>query len=110
MFTISRNGIIELSRGDNVDIPLFINKGTPLEPIRYNLFENSKTQIYFGLMIPGQYFENAIIRKKYTKDDANEFGDVIIKFTPEDTIYLDPGKYFYEVKAILEDGSVNTLI
>ena len=61
-------------------------------------------------MIPGQYFENAIIRKKYTKDDANEFGDVIIKFTPEDTIYLDPGKYFYEVKAILEDGSVNTLI
>ena len=91
-------------------MPLFINKGTQLSPIRYNLFENPNTQIYFGLTLPGQFFENAIVRKKYTKDDANELGDVIIKFTPEDTLYLDPGKYFYEIKAILEDGSVNTII
>ena len=91
-------------------MPLFINKGTLLEPIRYNLFENPNTQVYFGLMLPGQYFENAVVRKKYTKNDVNEFGDVIIKFIPEDTLYLDPGKYFYEIKAILEDGSINTII
>ena len=61
-------------------------------------------------MIPGQLFENAVIKKKYTKNDVNKNGDIIISFTPEDTVYLDPGKYFYEIKAVLEDGSVNTII
>lgn len=89
-------------------MPLFINKGTQLEPIRYNIGNN--TQVYFGLMYPGYKFEDAIVKKKYTKQDINKNGDIIIKFTPEDTIYLDPGKYFYEIKMILEDGSVNTII
>lgn len=110
MFSISKNGIIELSRGDNIEIPLFINKGTPLEPIRYDLIKYPNTQIYFGLMFPGQQFENAVIKKKYTRDNINDLGDIIIKIAPEDTIYLDPGKYFYEIKAVLEDGMVNTLI
>lgn len=43
MFSISKNGIIELSRGDNIEIPLFINKGTPLEPIRYDLIKYPNT-------------------------------------------------------------------
>ena len=89
-------------------MPLFINKGTALEPIKYEIGDN--TQVYFGLMLPGQRFEDAALKQKYTKNNLNENGDIIVKFIPEDTIYLDPGKYFYEIKAILEDGSVNTII
>lgn len=110
MFQIADNGIIKLSRGDNVEMPLFINRGTKLVPIRYDLRDNSDTEVYFGLMLPGQQFESALLRKKYTKEDSNEHGDVVIKFTPEDTIYLDPGKYFYEIKAILQNGDINTII
>lgn len=110
MLNISKNRIVSLSRGDNARIPLFINKGTQLAPIRYNVKESPDTQIYFGVMLPGGKFEDAIIKKKYTSDNTNNYGDIVVEFTPEDTIYLDAGKYFYTVKAVLPNGIVNTII
>lgn len=115
MLRISNDGIITLSRGDNCSMPLFINMGTDLAPIRYDLHKNNKTVIYFSLMQPNQYFENGCLRKMYSAKNnnwnINDNGDLVISFEPKDTMYLMPGKYFYEVKADLNgEGYINTII
>ena len=97
MFEINSTGIISISRGDSACAPLFINIGTNLTPLRYIPEENDV--IYFGVMEPNQLFEDAIIRKRFTWKDLNEEGDIILKFKPEDTEYLLPGKYYYQVQA-----------
>lgn len=71
-------------------------------------------QVYLGVMEPNQSFECAIIKKTFTSKNENEYGDVLIKLTPEDTVCLTPGKYFYQVKTKLvnDEGSydVNTIV
>lgn len=117
MIDLSRNGIIEVNRGDSFELPLFINQGTDITPIRYNM-KNSNSEVYVGVMEPNQPFERAIIRKKYTKDDVNENGDIVIKFSSNDTVCLLPGKYYYQIKIKLynnydnnkEDYNINTII
>lgn len=100
MVTISNNGFISLTRGDSFSVPLFINMGTGMAPVRYSLLEHPETEIYLGVMEPNQPFEKALIRKKYTHESRiNENGDLMIDFTGTDTEYLVPGKYFYQIKA-----------
>ncbi len=112
MVTVSKNGVVALTRGDSFSIPLIINAGTKLKPVRRILVDGD--EIFFGLMEPNQPFEDALIRKKYTKDDTNKLGDVVIKIEPDDTACLIPGKYYYQIKAklIKDDGTydVNTII
>lgn len=112
MFNISYNGIITVNRGDSFKMPLFIDFGNALEPIRYTLTDNDI--IYFGVMEPNQPFETALIRKKYTSKDLNQNGDVVVEFTPKDTECVLPGKYYYQVKLqkFQPDGTytVNTVI
>lgn len=113
MFNISDTGIIYVTRGDNFEVPLFINQGTELNPIRYIINEHS--EIYFGIMEPNVPFEEGIVRKKYTYKDLNSNGDVLIKISHEDTCCLEPGKYYYQVKARLFNKEtckyeVNTII
>ena len=67
MLNLSKNGIIQVSRGDSFKLPLFINCGTPDKPIRYdlNLEKHKATIIYFSLTEPNQYFEQGVVRKLY---------------------------------------------
>lgn len=116
MFNLSRDGIIRLSRGDSCKMPLFINQGTALYPIRYNLNDVDKqdTVIYLSIMQPNQYFENGCVRKMFSKKSGwtlTDAGDLIITIEPKDTQFLMPGKYFYEIKADLQgNNQVNTII
>ena len=104
MSNISNTKIITITRGDTFSFPFTINVGSELYPQRYILSENSK--LYLGVMFPNCDFENAIIKKVFTADsEMNKDGDVIITFTPEDTICLNPSKYYYEIKLqIIVDG------
>lgn len=105
MFTISNNNIITLSRGDEVTTPIFINWGTQLVPVRYELQEYD--ELIFNLYEPG-YKERLILRKVYTRDDLNEYGDVVLKFNRDDTQYLLAGQYYYEVvviRRVVDDSS-----
>ena len=109
MSNISNTKIITITRGDTFSFPFTINIGSELYPQRYILSENSK--LYLGVMFPtymGQNcdFENAIIKKVFTADsEMNKDGDVTITFTPEDTICLNPSKYYYEIKLqLIVDG------
>jgi hypothetical protein len=49
-------------------------------------------------MDPGQPFEEALVRKKYNKSNFETLADLQINLTPEDTLDLLPGKYFYAIK------------
>ena len=66
MLTITDNGIITLTRGDHVKLPLFINQGTKMHPIRYSLKYHPRSELYLGIMEPSQTFENSLVRKKFT--------------------------------------------
>ena len=106
---IYNNGTIAVNRGDLFRAPLFINDGTVDEPIRYSLLDNPDTKIYFSIMQPNELFENATIRKIFTVKDANSLGDVIITLTSRETYALRQGKYYYQIKAVLQDGTINTI-
>lgn len=96
MFSLSKEGILSITRGDSFSTVIFINKGNELEPIRYELTDSD--ELYLALMSPNQTFENALLVKKYTKDNLNDHGDTLVEFEPKDTEFLMPGKYYYQVK------------
>ena len=96
MATNVSNNIIQLTRGDSVRYPLFINAGSDMNIVRYELHDNDR--VYFALMEPNQPFECALVKQIYSKDDLNDYGDIVIKLTPDDTAALIPGKYYYQIK------------
>lgn len=96
MFNIAFNGIITVNRGDSFTLPMQLNYGTNLEPMTYTV--TGKSIVYFAVMEPNQPFECALIRKKYTAEDVDENGNIVIKFRPQDTQCVLPGKYYYQVK------------
>ncbi len=100
MFDISREGNIQLIRGDTLSVALFINSGTPIAPERYILKETDT--VYLAVMEENQKFEDAILKKVYSYqdylDNQTEDGDLIITLQSEDTEYLEDGKYHYTVK------------
>jgi len=106
----SNASIIRINRGDSFQKPLYINCGTFLNPVRYQLQEGDK--VYFGVMEPNHYWEQSILRQRYDKDsDKTEDGDIIIKISPEETEYLLPGTYYYQVKLLRsEDLEVKTVV
>lgn len=96
MFNIAYNGIITVNRGDSFRLPMVLNYGTNLEPMNYQMSQNSV--VYFAVMEPNQPFEDALIKKKCTMDDVDADGNIVIKFRPQDTQCVLPGKYYYQVK------------
>lgn len=98
MFDISKEGNIQLIRGDTLSLALFINQGNELVPSRYLLGDNDT--VYFALMEQNQLFENAILKKVFTKETSEftEDGDLIITLDPSDTESLLEGQYIYTIK------------
>jgi hypothetical protein len=89
------NNIIVLNRGDSYEFDLTINDETSSDG-RYHL--KGDDAVYLGIMDPGQPFEEALVRKVITADDADSEGNFSFEILPEDTLDLLPGKYFYSVK------------
>ena len=114
MYQSSPNNIISLRRGDSFIVPLFINQGTKLHPVRYDLNSHNEFDIYLGVMEPNQKFEDAVIRKKWTKETGkiNQYGDLMIELEPQETLKLLPGKYFYQIKIkhITSDGETTSSV
>lgn len=116
MFTISNNNIISLSRGDEVSTPIFINWGTQMRPVRYVLQEHDR--LYFYLYEPNYSCEKCLLKKEYTNKNLNEYGDVVLEFSEEDTRCLLPGQYYYEIKVkrveingeLIVDEAMNTIV
>ena len=86
--------IITINRGDTYEFDLTINDDSVGG--RYILQDDDV--LYFGLMDPHQKFENALVKKRYTKDDCDEMGNLNIVIRAEDTLDLLPGVYYYSIK------------
>lgn len=98
------NQIITMNRGDTFVMPLVINKGTKYAPDYYIITEDDT--IYFAVEEYNQCFENALIKKVFDLSDVVN-GNVIIKLESEDTQFILPGEYYYEIKLkhIEDDGT-----
>lgn len=97
MFDISSNGIVKINRGDSFELPINLIIGDSVfQREVYQLQENDT--LYIGIMEPNQPFESALIRKVLTWKDTDESGKLNVKFWPEDTECVLPGKYYYQIK------------
>jgi hypothetical protein len=101
---MSINNIILMNRGDTYEFDLTIADDSSLDG-RYHI--QGDDTIYFGIMDPGQPFEDALVKKKFTAEDADSNGNLTICIQPEDTLNLLPGKYFYSVKIHLSHTNIN---
>ncbi len=111
MVRIADNGNITMNRGDTFTLPLFINQGTELEPIRFYIKDHPGTKVYLGVMEPNQCFENAILRKTFdSQSPINTEGDLLINFEINDTLYLHPGIYYYQIKVLIDGELLQTII
>lgn len=94
MFDISNNNLMTMNRGD--DVFFRIN-------IRANDFGDvyeigEKDSVFVGVMESRGSFENALIRKEFTKADMDDEGNIVATFKSDDTVNLIPGKYFIQAK------------
>lgn len=96
-FITSNGAIVTITRGDSFEATVFINQGTLLVPVRYEL--TGTDNLFLGIMEPNQLFENAIVRKVFTSESKKtEDGDVVISLEPYETEHLHPGTYYYSIK------------
>lgn len=106
MYKIAENGIITLTAGDSLITPLYITyldeSGNEL---LYRLTDDDI--VCFSIMLPGQGFNSGIVRKKYTREDLNSEGNLIVHITTEDTENLHPGLYYYEIKFLTTRNNIN---
>ena len=82
------NNIIVINRGDTYEFDLTIADDSS-KTGRYILREDDA--VYFGLMDPGQPFEFALVKKKFTVENTDAAGNLTIVIEPEDTLDLLPG-------------------
>lgn len=107
MIEISKNGVIQMYRGDTFEFPLFINMGTKINPAQYVLQDDD--MVYVSIGEPNQPFEHALIRKTFTVADLDDNGDVIVRLAPSDTENVVPGVYFMQAKIKLTNGNIGTI-
>ena len=126
MYTKTRYGIISMNRGDTFSFVLDVNVGSGVCPKWYTLQttinpqtgEEEKDYLYFALLEPNQRWEDAILKKTYDSTDILAgYSNPILRIDTEDTEYLRPGTYYYQVKLFragphCEDGldHVDTVI
>lgn len=99
--------ILQMNRGDTLQFNFTIDNDSA-ENGCYVLQDNDA--LYFGLMDPNQMFENALVKKKYTIDDINPddpYGTITITLDPEDTLDLEPGRYYYMIKLKMDHWALN---
>ena len=92
---MSLNNIVIMNRGDTYSFDLTINDENSIDGL-YHL--QGDDTVYFGLMLPHQPFEVAIVRKRFTAEDVDDFGNIVISLESSDTLDLNPGVYYYAVK------------
>lgn len=92
---IFNKNIITINRGDTYSFDFTINDAS--SPTSRYILSNDDV-LYFGLMDPHQPFEHALVKKRFTKDDCDEAGNLVITIRPEDTLDLIPGVYYYSIK------------
>lgn len=101
MLYINKAGDITINRGDTFQVPLFIDISDKiLQSTRFPLHEGDK--VLFHITNSNMPFECPLIAKTFTIDDINENKDILVRFEHDDTKWLHPDTYYYEIKLIRE--------
>ena len=118
MFKIDSNQVIKVSRGDNFKFPLFLNKGSKMQPIRYGFEPGDGCEIYFYIFNYNSSIECPLLVKTFTAEndlwyhtDGTTDNDIKIELSPDDPLYDDrfslkdlcEGEYLYQIRAKLLD-------
>ena len=97
MVSIDNSGNITINRGDTFVVPLFIDASPSIfHSIRFTLREGDI--VYLFLVEPNTSIKRALVKQIYKKEDSNSNGDILLKFANQDTNFLSPGVYYYEIK------------
>ena len=112
MYSSKKNNVVSITKGDYSVIPVELVIST--YPEYYTLKLEESDRVYFGLMAPNKSFDEAIIKKEFTVADVTPDGYINVKILPEDTLNLEPGVYYYSVKALYKLGDndvrISTLV
>lgn len=102
---VNANNIITTNRGDSFKFPIQLNIGTIINPVWYDMMEGD--YVYLGVMEANQPFEDALIKKKFDISDYDyDTQALMIRFISQDTRYLLPGTYYYEIKLFRDKKNV----
>ena len=112
MYSTKKNNVVSITKGDYSVIPVELVISTYPEYYTLKLEENDR--VYFGIMAPNKSFDEAILKKEFTLHDVTPDGYINIKILPDDTLNLEPGVYYYSVKALYKLGDndvrISTLV
>ena len=112
MYSGKKNNVVTITKGDYSIIPVELVIST--YPEYYALTLDEGDIVYFGLMAPNKSFDEAILKKEFTLHDVTPDGYINIKILPDDTLNLEPGVYYYSVKALYalgdNDVRISTLV
>lgn len=104
------SNIITMTRGDTYSFDVTIFDEWDVTK-RFTIEDSDR--IYFGLMLPHQKFEDAIVKKIWKGIDllktTKQMGRLSIRLAPEDTIDLEPGVYYYAIKLKTTTVDLETL-
>lgn len=92
---------ITITRGDDACFALIINSGSNLAPDTYKPTVDDK--FYMAIERPNECFEKAVVKKVIdtTRNLMTKDGNFIVDLVADDTLCLEPGLYYYEIKASL---------
>ena len=118
MFKLNPNNTFLISKGDTAYIPLFVNIGTRLEPIRYTFSKDDGCEIYFYILPINAGYKQFLLKKTFdtsgliTTEILNELPtteqietnlnnnqDFVIKITKDDLANICSGEYRYVIRA-----------
>ena len=102
MYSGKKNNVVVMTKGDNYIIPVELVIST--YPEYYTLVLEEGDVVYFGLMAPGKSFYEAFLKKEFTVSNVTPDGYINVSILPEDTQDLEPGLYYYSVKAVYKLG------
>ena len=85
---IGLNGIIVLHAGDTFSAPIVFDE---------ECFSGDD-KLYIGIMEPHQPFKYALVRKVINASDLAEGEEPMFKLESNDTEFIMPGTYYYEIK------------
>lgn len=92
MLKIDSNQVIKMSRGDDVRFPLFLNKGTASNPIRYVFEPNHGCEVYFYI-----WDYNSVQNHPWDRIDMNGYN-------PNSSTEQEP----ILIKVFGDDGTIRT--
>ena len=109
MLKIDSNQTIKISRGDDVKFPLFINKGSITEPIRYVFEKDRGCEVYFYIFDYGQIQRHPwdfIDDNGYNPNTSSEYLPILTKVF-KDNGEIDTILYGEQQETIIDAPNIN---